>query len=76
MLLKLCEKIVLEEVGYSFSVYSRSGEEIFFTTDPEKGWDGSYNQKPVQNGNYVYLIKYLNGIGSLVEKSGVISLIR
>ena len=56
-------------VGYSFSVYSRGGEEIFFTDDPEKGWDGTFKNHPVQNGNYVYLIKYLNGVGSLVEKS-------
>lgn len=66
----------VSEIGYSFSVYSRGGEEIFFTNDPEKGWDGSYNLNLVQDGNYVYLIKYLNGVGSLVEKSGVISLIR
>ena len=66
----------VSNIGYSFSVYSRGGEEIFFTDDPEKGWDGTFKNHPVQNGNYVYLIKYLNGVGSLVEKSGVISLIR
>tara|TARA_B100000963_G_scaffold97322_2_gene84038 strand:+ start:1849 stop:5277 length:3429 start_codon:yes stop_codon:yes gene_type:complete len=66
----------VSNIGYSFSIYSRGGEEIFFTNDPEKGWDGTFKNISVQDGNYVYLIKYLNGVGSLVEKSGVISLIR
>ena len=66
----------VSEEGYSFSIYSRSGEEIFNTTNPTKGWDGKFNGNPVQNGNYVYHLQYINGIGDLTEKTDLITLIR
>ena len=41
-----------------FAVYSRWGEKVFETTDPKKGWDGSYKGKKVDPDVFVY---YLEG---------------
>ena len=66
----------VSEVGYSFSIYNRHGVELFSTDNPLKGWDGSYRGEQVQNGNYVYHLQFLNGVGNLTEKTDVITLVR
>ena len=66
----------VDEQGYSFAIYNRNGTELFTTTDPKKGWDGRYLENLLPNGNYVYHLQYINGIGELVEKIDVVTLIR
>ena len=66
----------VSEIGYSFRIYNRSGGKMFTTNDPQKGWDGTFNGSPVQNGNYVYHLQYINSLGNLTEKSAVITLVR
>jgi len=66
----------VSEIGYSFAIYDKLGHEIFKTNNPSKGWDGNYLGNPVQNGNYVYHVQYINGIGVLTEKTDIVSLIR
>ena len=66
----------VSEIGYEFSIYSRNGALIFTTDDPQKGWDGTYLGKFVQNDNYVYHISYINGVGDLTQKVQVFTLIR
>ena len=66
----------VSDVGYSFSIYSSSGEEIFTTNQPSKGWDGIYKGKPAQVDNYVYHVKYINGVGEITEKTDLVSLVR
>lgn len=38
-------------------VYNRYGELIFETKNPEEGWDGTFNNIPVNTGVYVYYIE-------------------
>ena len=66
----------VSEQGYLFSIYNRAGAKIFETDSPQKGWDGSYKGSPVQNGNYVYHLQFLNGIGDLTEKTDIVNLVR
>ena len=66
----------VSENGYLFSIYSKQGEKVFETNNPQKGWDGSFKSSQVQNDNYVYYLKYVNGDGVLTEKTGVITLVR
>jgi gliding motility-associated-like protein len=66
----------VSENGYIFSIYSKQGEKVFETNNPQKGWDGSFKNSQVQNDNYVYYLKYVNGDGVLSEKKGVITLVR
>jgi len=66
----------VSENGYLFSIYSKQGKKIFETNNPQKGWDGSFKNSQVQNDNYVYYLKYVNGDGELTENTGVITLVR
>jgi len=66
----------VSENGYSFTVYTRSGGIMFTTNDPEKGWDGTFKGNVVQDGNYIYHLQYINGVGDLTEKTDIITLVR
>jgi gliding motility-associated-like protein len=43
---------------YDLYIYDKWGTQIFNTTQPEQGWDGTYKGKLCQGDVYVYLIKY------------------
>lgn len=59
-----------------FRIYNRYGQLVFKTTDPEEGWDGTMEGKPVNQGVYVYTLKYTLVNGSEGKKSGNITLIK
>ena len=52
----------------NFQIFNRYGQLIFRTTDPNEGWDGTFNNKPLNVGNFPYRLEYrlINGFaGSL-----------
>ncbi len=50
-----------DEEEYQFMIFDRWGEMIFYSSDPAKGWDGTYkNGKLVQQGVYVWKLFYKN----------------
>ncbi len=57
-------------------VFNQWGEQIFFTTELNRGWDGTYkgNQQPV--GVYIYVITVVMQDGTKINKKGSINLIR
>lgn len=63
--------IILQE----FSVFNRWGNVVFSTKDITKGWNGTYNNKDLDTGTYVYIIK-----GKVEDKAvtlkGTVTLIR
>ncbi|HUH72898.1 MAG TPA: PKD domain-containing protein [Chitinophagales bacterium] len=40
-----------------FRIYNRYGEVIFETSNPDEGWDGTFNQTPINTGVYVYYVE-------------------
>ncbi|GIV29453.1 MAG: hypothetical protein KatS3mg028_0519 [Bacteroidia bacterium] len=62
--------------SYELHVYNRWGEEIFSTTNPFEGWDGTYKNKQVQPGVYAYVAKYKNILNEEKVAKGNITLIR
>ena len=66
----------VSEEGYSFTIFNRSGGIIFTTIDPLKGWDGRLNGNMVQAGNYIFHLRFINGVGDITEKTDVITLVR
>lgn len=42
---------------FEMVIYDRWGKQLFFTTDINQGWDGSYNGEPVPQGSYTVAIK-------------------
>jgi gliding motility-associated-like protein len=48
-----------EPKGYSFTIFNRWGEEIFYSKDPKGAWDGAMSDGTnCPDGIYNYLIKY------------------
>lgn len=69
---------VNDVVNYELFIYTRTGELIFFTNNPEIGWDGNIKDKPVPEGVYVWKINYAK-IGTpeeLMVKTGTVTLLR
>jgi hypothetical protein len=59
-----------------FRVFNRWGQELFYTNDIMKGWDGTYKGVKQDPGVYFYLIRaaYANGKTQLLK--GDVTLIR
>jgi gliding motility-associated-like protein len=69
---------VHDVVNYEFVIYARDGELIFYTNNPEQGWDGTLGGKPAPQGVYVWKINYAR-IGTPDEKmvrNGTVTLVR
>jgi gliding motility-associated-like protein len=63
--------------GLEFSVYNRTGERVFYTTDWTKKWDGKIKGQPQDSGVYVWMLKYTNhDTGKKVFQKGSTMLIR
>lgn len=41
----------------TFAIYDRWGEKVFESSNPFKGWDGTYRGKPCEQGVYVYYVE-------------------
>ena len=59
-----------------FRIYNRWGEEVFQTSDPLQGWDGTYNGKPAPVDVYVWIADAFCESGLEIKKSGNVSLLR
>ena len=69
---------VHDVVNYEFFIFSRNGEIVFFTNDPDTGWDGTFGGKPAPQGVYLWKINYAR-IGTPDEKkvkTGTVTLVR
>ncbi|UEG49642.1 M12 family metallo-peptidase [Ferruginibacter lapsinanis] len=54
----------------SFKVYDREGRIIYTTTEAQKGWDGYYNGKRVDAGNYIWFTEGIDIKGNLLKRKG------
>lgn len=65
------------DVVYQLSIYNRWGQQVFYSRDPGKGWDGRYNGQPADAGTYFFNIAYAAGQDTeTYSKKGDILLIR
>lgn len=60
----------------SFQVYDQWGIQVFTSNSKDNGWDGTFKGTKQPSGNYTYLLKASTLDGALIEKQGVVSLIR
>ncbi len=61
---------------YEMSVFSRYGEQLFFTTVMEEGWNGRSGLREMPQGAYTYLVKIDIVNGETIIKQGSVLLIR
>lgn len=57
-------------------VYNRYGGKVYESGDYKNDWDGTYKGKPVPDGTYYYVIKYLLINNTSVIKRGDLTIIR
>lgn len=61
----------------TFRVFSRSGQNVFTSSDLSVGWDGTYNGRELNTDIYVYFAEAVCPItGNIVRKTGNVMLIR
>ena len=48
----------IELDNFTMRIFNRWGKQIFFTTNPNLGWDGKYKGKLVPQGVYSYIINF------------------
>ena len=60
---------------YSLKIYDRFGKRIFRTSNPEKGFDGTYQGKPLAIGVYTYFFEYSTPTTS-GQQAGYFTLLR
>jgi gliding motility-associated-like protein len=63
---------------FKMIIWSRWGEKIFETNDPNIGWTGEKNNEGLllPQGVYVYTIDYLTSRGEAQQQKGHVTLIR
>jgi gliding motility-associated-like protein len=49
-------------IQYRMELYNRWGERVYFTTDANAPWDGTYKGKDQEIGSYMYMIIYKFGL--------------
>lgn len=57
-------------------IYSRWGQKVFASSEPNAHWDGTIDNKPAPSDVYVYVIFYRDGTGALQYASGEVTLLR
>lgn len=67
----------IDPKSYVFQVYDRWGEKIFETSDPEIGWDGTFNNKVCAQGVYTWKLSFANRkTGEAIVKVGQVNLLK
>jgi len=61
---------------YQLLLYDRWGALLFKSQSIFKGWDGTYNGKPVPFGVYYWVASYMMADGKPLTQSGYVTLIR
>lgn len=63
-------------VSFEMLVYNRWGQELYHTTDPSEGWDGTYGGSTVPTGAYYYIIKAEGTEGFKYKERGAVNVLR
>ncbi len=63
---------------FEMTIWSRWGELLFETNNPEEGWDGMSKDKSkiLPNGAYIYQVNYIDAEGEMVELKGFATIVK
>ena len=61
---------------YDLKIFSRWGELLFVSDDPDQGWDGTLSGKKLPQGTYAFIAKVVDEAGREITKTGTILLLR
>ncbi len=57
------------------SIFSRWGQRVFYSQDPQNFWDGTVGGQPA-HGTFTYLIEVKNRHGNWIQKRGMVTVLR
>lgn len=63
-------------ISVTYEIYSRWGEVIFSTTNPNECWNGTYKNTLVESGVYVYKLVYMDEFNKEHVISGNVTVLR
>ena len=63
-------------VEFHAYIFNRWGQKLYDWTNPAKGWDGTYNGKPVKEGVYFVLVKARGADGIIYNIRKDVNLLR
>ncbi len=61
--------------SFEMRIFNRWGQEMFYTNDFAKGWDGTYNGSLMPEGTYVFTAKIVDQEGRTSDRSGTVVLL-
>lgn len=64
--------------GFQFAVFNKWGEQVYYSSAMENGWDGKkvLTGEDMPQGAYVYIIKGTLSTGEVLDVKGMVNLIR
>jgi gliding motility-associated-like protein len=68
--------VFMNVTGYDLTIFNRLGQQVFETTDPSQGWDGSYAGHIAPEAVYIYHLVYTSSKGEYFERNGSITLLK
>jgi gliding motility-associated-like protein len=66
---------MFEPKEYSLTIMNRWGQPVFRSLEYTIGWDGMFGDEMSPNGNYMYVIRYLDGDNKEYIEHGFVTLI-
>ncbi len=61
---------------FSFTVFDRWGNRVYYTNDGNFRWDGKIDGDAVASGTYVFVMEAVSYKGKQLKRSGTISIVR
>ena len=66
----------LSNTNVELGIYNRSGELIYYTTDLNNQWDGTFKNEPVPTGTYFYDLTFFSNEEKQIRQKGTFVLLR
>ena len=67
----------ISEQDFNLEIFNRWGEMIWKSNDIHVGWDGTYNNKMVMDGTYIYQLEYRDiGLNQKKSQTGHINVLK
>ncbi|MBC7412714.1 MAG: gliding motility-associated C-terminal domain-containing protein, partial [Bacteroidia bacterium] len=61
---------------YEFIIFDRWGVKQFYSQTPKQSWDGMSKGEPAKQDVYVWIVRYKDQYGNVIEKNGTVTLLR
>jgi gliding motility-associated-like protein len=68
--------VPFEFATFEMRIFDRYGQQLFFSGNPDEGWNGKHDAKDMPQGIYAYRIRVVQASGKIEERFGTLMLLR